>query len=359
MTASLCPIRLREALRIARAAHASDVHFSADMPFTLRVDGVLDIQNGTIISSDEIDEIVAHCFEEPERRRLQRAGDATTAFEEAGAGVVRIHAYLARRRNALAVRMLAEEIPALESLDLPPVVADLVQRKHGLVILSGPTGSGKSTALAAMVDRVNRTAAKHIITIEEPVEYRHVARRSIISQREVGADAESFSSALIGALRSDPDIILLGEMRDRMTMGAALTAAETGHLVFGTMHTGNAAEGIDRIVGSFEGAAQDEARTQLGEVLAAVVCLRLVRRNGRPGRRVAAEVLLASDAVRSAIRESKSHHLRNIIATSRSSGMQTLEAHLNDLVVRGEITYEAACQATDRRAELRTAESCT
>ena len=354
MTACLSPIRLREALRIARIAQASDVHLSAGLPLTLRVDGSLEPQAGTALSSAEIDEIVEQCFEEAARRHLQRAGDATTAFDD-GTGAVRIHAFRTSRKVALAVRVLALEVPALESLNLPPAIAELAQRKHGLIILSGPTGSGKSTALAAIVDRINRTAAKHIITIEEPIEYRHVSRKSVISQREVGVDAESFASALIGALRSDPDIILLGEMRDRLTMGAALTAAETGHLVLATMHTGSAAESVDRIVGSFEGAAQDEVRTQLAGALVAVVCLRLVRRNGRTGRRVAAEILVASDAVRSAIRESKAHHLRNIIATSRSNGMQTLEAHLNDLIFRGEISYEAACEATDRHGVLRNA----
>lgn len=325
----------------------------AGVPLMLRVDGSLEQQNGTVVTRNEIDEIVAYCFEDVKRRCLHRAGDATTTFEDPGTGVVRIHAYVASHGCALAIRMLALKIPALESLDLPPVVADLTQRSHGLVILSGPTGSGKSTALAAMVDRINRTSAKHIITIEEPIEYRHAAGKSVISQREVGADVESFGSALVGALRSDPDIILLGEMRDRLTMAAALTAAETGHLVLGTMHTGTAAESVDRIVGSFEGAAQDEVRTQLSGVLAAVVCLRLVRRKAGPGRRIASEILLASDAVRTAIRESKPHHLRNIIATGRSSGMQTLEAHLSDLVVRGEISHEAACSVTDRRSELR------
>lgn len=350
------PIRLREALRIARAAQASDVHLCAGMPLILRVDGLLEKQIGTVLSRDEIDEIVSYCFEEPKTRHLQRAGDATAAFEDAESGAVRIHGYLASHGCALAVRMLALKIPPLESLDLPAVVENLAQRRNGLVILSGPTGSGKSTALAAIVDRINRTAAKHIITIEEPIEYRHVADKSVISQREVGVDAESFGSAVTGALRSDPDIILLGEMRDRSTMTAALTAAETGHLVLGTMHTGSAAESVDRIVGSFEGAAQDEVRTQLASTLAAVVCVRLVRRKARPGRRIASEVLLATDAVRTAIRESKPHHLRNIIATARSSGMQTLEAHLNELVTRGEISYEAACNATDRFSDLRTAE---
>ena len=209
-----------------------------------------------------------------------------------------------------------------------------------------------------MVDRLNRTLRKHIITIEDPIEYRHESVQCRITQREIGKDTPSFFAALLGSLRSDPDVLLVGEMRDRETMQAALTAAETGHLVLCTMHTGSAAESVDRIVGSFDGAAQVEVRTRLADSLAGVISLRLVPRARGSGRLAAVETLVANDAVRAAIRDAKTHHLRNVIATGRSSGMQTLEAHLSELLGRGDVSYATACLATDRPDELRVSESC-
>ncbi len=346
------PFRLTEVLRMAREMQASDVHLSTGTPLTLRVDGSLEMRSDHLVTGFQVDEIVAHCFHKKARRQLLTTGDATVAYSDSACGTVRVHAYMVRGTQTLAVRMLATEIPALEDLRLPASAAEFVQQKQGLILITGPTGSGKSTLSAAMIDRINRTQAKHIITIEDPVEYQHNSGRCLVSQREIGKDAATFSSALVGALRSDPDVIFVGEMRDRVTMHGALGAAETGHLVLCTMHTGSASESVDRIIGSFEGAAQAEVRSQLAEALVGIVCLRLVGRARGFGRVLAAEVLLASDAVRSAIRESKVHHLRNIIATSRSSGMQTIEAHLGDLLSRGEITCEAARQASDRPDEI-------
>jgi len=352
------PFRLREVLHMAREMRASDVHLSAGTALTLRVDGSLEMRSDHLVTGLQIDDIVAHCFHKKVRRQLVTTGDATVAYSDSDCGPVRVHAYMVRGTQALAVRMLATEIPALEDLRLPAFVAEFTRQKQGLILITGPTGSGKSTLLAAMIEQINRTQAKHIITIEDPVEYQHNSDRCLVSQREIGKDAASFSSALLGALRSDPDVILVGEMRDRATMHGALGAAETGHLVLCTMHTGSASESVDRIIGTFEGAAQAEVRSQLAEALVGIVCLRLVRRARGLGRVLVAEVLFASDAVRSAIRESKVHHLRNIVATSRSSGMQTMEAHLGDLLSRGEITCEAAREATDRPDEVRFPE-CT
>ncbi len=352
------PLLLRETLRIARDKRASDAHLSAGLPVTLRIDGSLEQIARAPVTAHEIGAIVAHCFAETALRCLEADGDSTVTHSDEQSCLTRIHAFKAGANYALAFRLLAVEIPSLESLRLPAGAAQLIQRNHGLIIVTGPTGSGKSTALAAMVDRLNRTVAKHIITIEDPIEYRHESMQCRISQREIGRDAPSFLAALLGALRSDPDVLLVGEMRDRETMHAALTAAETGHLVLCTMHTGSAAESVDRIVGSFDGAAQIEVRARLAESLAGVVSLRLVPRARGSGRLAAIETLVANDAVRVAIREAKTHHLRNIITTGRSCGMQTLEGHLGELLLRGDVTYATACLATDRPDELPVPETC-
>ncbi len=353
------PLFLRETLHIARDARASDVHLSSGLPIALRVDGNLEQTDHTPVTSHDIGDIVAHCFSETALRRLEADGDATVTHCDEESRFTRVHALKTGTNYAIALRLLALEIPSLESLRLPAVAEQLIQRNHGLIIVSGPTGSGKSTALAAMLDRLNRTSPKHVITIEDPIEYRHESKRCRITQREIGRDTPSFFAALLGSLRSDPDVLLVGEMRERDTMQAALTAAETGHLVLCTMHTGGAAESVDRIVGSFNGAAQIEVRTRLAECLAGVMSLRLLPRARGLGRLAAVETLVANDAVRVAIRDAKTHHLRNIIATGRSCGMQTLEAHLCELLARGDVSYAAAYQATHRPDELRIPEICT
>ncbi len=268
-------------------------------------------------------------------------------------GSIRVHAYRTSRGISLAMRLLAVSVPTLEDLRLPAIVAAVADRPSGLVLFAGPTGCGKSTALAAIVESINRTQAKHIITIEDPIEYEHRSNRCIVSQRHVGVDVPAFSDAVYGALRCDPDVVLIGELRDRKTMHAALTAAETGHLVLATLHTGDAPQTVDRIIGVFPGEMQEQIRVQLAQTLGAVICMRLVPCAGGKGRRCAAEVLIASDAVRNLIRDGKTHQLRNIIATSRQSGMQTLEAHLSDLIGRREITFEAAAAVTERASDLR------
>jgi twitching motility protein PilT len=268
-------------------------------------------------------------------------------------GRIRVHAYRTTEGTSLAIRLLAPSIPSLESLHLPPIVSSFADRPHGIVIFAGPTGSGKSTAMAAILDRINRTQARHVITIEDPIEYEHRSNRSVVNQRERGRDVPTYAQAVYGALRSDPDVMLIGEMRDPATMHAALTAAETGHLVLTTLHTGDAAQTVDRIVGVFEGDKQEQIRVQLAQTLVGVVCMRLLPRASGQGRRCAVEVLVANDAVRNIIRDGKTHQIRNIISTSRQTGMQTLEAHLSDLVARREISLDHARLATERPDELR------
>lgn len=352
MSSVLAPVRFDELLRLARAHNASDIHLRPDAPPAMRIDGALQILDAPALDSAETGALAESLLDAPARERLARCGDATQSRTADGGFRLRAHAYRMAGGTALALRLLPLEIPALESLHLPPAVCAFAEQAHGLVILTGPTGSGKSTALAAMADRINRTRAAHILTIEDPIEFVHLQRRCVVTQREVGRDVPAFADAVYGALRSDPDVIVLGEMRDPETMHAALTAAETGHLVFATLHTGDTAQAVDRIASMFAAQAQERVRTQIAQTLVGIAGVRLIPRACGDGRRNAAEVLVATDAVRNVIRDGKLHHLRNILATSRSAGMQTLESALSELVLRGEVRAADARAATDRPHEV-------
>jgi twitching motility protein PilT len=355
MSDLLVPMRLAELLRLARLKNASDLHLLPNLQPVLRIDGVL-APHGSATSAHECELIADQLLSQRACQQLAQFGDATVSYRDGELGSFRIHAYRTSEGVSFGIRLLAMRVPSLESLHLPSAVTAFAHRQNGLILFAGPTGSGKTTALAALIDRINRSDARHIITIEDPVEYEHVSHKSVVSQREIGRDAQSFATALTGALRSDPDVILVGELRDAETMDAALTAAETGHLVFATLHTGDSAQTIDRIIDVFPSAAQTQVRVQLAQTLLAVVCVRLVPRLSGTGRRAAGEVLIANDAVRNLIRDQKTHQIRNVIATGRQSGMQTLEAHLSELVMRREISLEAAQAATDRPADVRVLE---
>lgn len=348
----LSSLRFAELLRLARARNASDLHVTPDGAPVLRVDGSLE-PAAQPLSRADCERLGDELFCSAQLLQLAASGDLTITWRDADLGSFRVHGYRTMHGLSFSIRLLARSVPALESLHLPASVAGFGAHHHGLIIFAGPTGSGKTTALAALADAINRTERKHIITIEDPIEYEHVARSCVISQREVGRDAPSFSSALQGALRSDPDVIVLGEMRESHTMRAALTAAETGHLVLATLHTGDAPQTIDRIVDAFASEEQNQVRGQLAQTLLAVVCLRLIPRADGSGRVAAAEVLLANDGVRNVIREQKTHQIRNIIGTSRQLGMQTLESHLSELVMRRQVTLQAAKAATGRAGEIR------
>jgi twitching motility protein PilT len=329
-------VRLGEALELARSAAASDVHLGAGRPPVLRVDGRLQGTAAAELSPGEIEKIVKTTFSPDERAALDRIGDRTIAIHTAEAGRARVHAYRGHDGLALSIRLLPRDVPSLESLHLPNVIATFAQIANGLLLFAGPTGSGKTTSLAAFVDRIARTSERHVVTIEDPIEYVHRSERSIVTQREVGRDTPSFEAAVVGALRSDPDVIVIGEMRTPATIRAALTAAETGHLVVSTLHTSDAAATVARMVDCFEPQHRMDVRSQLAGVLVGVVCQRLVSRiNG--GRRVAVEIMVANDAVRHLIREGKVHQLPGVIQTHRALGMQTLAASLDELVAIGEI----------------------
>lgn len=342
MNAAIPNIRVADVLHVGALQDASDIHLLPGQPPALRVDGELQFLSGSPLTAQDTSEIARALLEPEHFARLESGIDICATLVADDRSVLRIHAFRGSAGCTLAIRLLNKRIPTLEGLHLPPVVAALAQRDHGLVIFAGPTGSGKSTSLAAMIESLNSTAARRIITIEDPVEYRFESDRSLITQREIERDAPSFSSALLGALRADPDVIVLGEMRDVVTMRAALTAAETGHLVLTTLHTGSAVQTIERIIDAFGGSDQSQVRAQLAQSLSAVVCQRLVPRKHGPGRRAVVEVLIVNDAVRTMIRESKTHLVRNAITTGRQAGMQSLEQHLSELVLANEIDDDVA-----------------
>ncbi len=353
VNAALSEIRLRDLMRAARAREASDLHLAGGEPPALRIDGTLLRLDSPALDDGELECIAAALLGETDIERLRALGDADGVIHDDELGTFRVHAFRAGGRVRLALRALSREIPTLEGLGLPLMLQTFAERRAGLALFVGPTGSGKSTALAALIDRINRTAARHIVTLEDPVEYRHRAVRSSIAHRELGRDFFDYPSAIRSALRANPDVIAIGELRDAAVIRAALGAAETGHLVLSTLHTGDASSSVDRIIDAFEPAAQHEARNVLAQALVGIASLRLLPRE-LGGRRAAVEILLANDAVRSLIREGRTHQLRNAIVTGRNAGMQTLEAHLTELVVRGEIALETARASAMRPDDIRT-----
>jgi twitching motility protein PilT len=330
-------LRLIDALHVARQHNASDIHLVPGLPPAIRVDGELRFLAGSPLTAYENMDIARSLFDDAAIEQIQAGEDASVTRSGDDRLLLRVHGYWASEGCTLAVRLLNKRIPSLESLHLPPIVSSLSAKERGLVIFSGPTGSGKSTSLAALIGEINASSPRRIITIEDPIEYRHESARALITQREVGKDASSFASALVGALRSDPDVIMVGEMRETLTMKAALSAAETGHLVLTTLHTGDAVQTIDRVIDAFSGSEQSAIRSQLAQTLTAIVAQRLLPRAQGVGRRAAVEILLVTDAVRSMIRESRTHLIHNVITTGRSMGMQTFEHHLSELVAHNEI----------------------
>ncbi len=277
--------------------------------------------------------------------------DVDFAFSWRNLARLRGNAFLQKGQAALALRMIPSEIPTFDELGLPPVATWLANLPRGLVLVTGPTGSGKSTTLASIIDYINDHRAVHILTIEDPIEYVHDHKQSAVNQREIGIDSDSFPRALRSALREDPDVLLVGEMRDLESIQIALTMAETGHLVFATLHTNDAAQAIDRIIDVFPAERQDQIRVQLASSLAAVVAQRLVPR-AEGGMVAAFEVLVANNPSRNLIREGKTNQLRNVMTTHQQEGMRTLEMHLSELVQAGVITYEAALAVSVQPKEL-------
>jgi len=335
-------LTLVDAVRFARSRNATDLHLEADAPAAVRIDGVLQAVDERPVAGEEVDALAAELLKS--RHFGADEGDVSVAWSDDELGTLRGHVFRSNAGVTVAIRLFPRAIPALDTLDLPQCVAELVERQRGLILVAGPTGSGKSTTLAALVDRINARAAKRIVTIEDPIEYRHKNRRSFVTQREIGRDTPSLAAALHGVLRSDPDVIVVGELRDCAAVRGALTAAETGHLVLATVHTGDAPQTVERMIDAFEGAAASHVRAQLASVLLGVTCQRLVRRADGKGRRAVVEVMIGTDGVKNLIRDGKTHQLGNAIATGRQHGMQTMAQHVAELLHTRRIEASAAAE---------------
>jgi twitching motility protein PilT len=330
----------------------SDLLLAGDSAPRIRVSGKLrPVEGAPILSGAQIEALVRPLLTPSQQAILDVEQDVDFAFSWLDRARLRGSAFTQRGQIALALRMIPSRVPSFEELDLPPVAEWLSNLPRGFVLVTGPTGSGKSTTLASIIDRINETRACHILTIEDPVEYVHNHKLSAVSQREIGLDSPSFDRALRSALREDPDVLLVGEMRDIESIQIALTMAETGHLVFATLHTNDAPQAIDRIIDVFPAWRQEQTRVQLAASLGAILAQRLVPKIG--GGMVAAfEVLIASNPVRNLIREGRSNQLLNIMTTNQKEGMRPLEVSLAELIAAGTITYEDAIDVSAHPKEL-------
>ena len=321
---------------------ASDLHLQVGMPPMLRIDGALTPVTGSQPMNEEVVEgLVFAMLDEDQKQLLLKDKEFDFSFAFGDLGRFRVNAFHERGNLAAALRLIPNELLSVEQLGLPAIMNKFSQYPRGLVLVTGPTGSGKSTSLAAMVDKINTERADHIITIEDPIEFTHKSKKSLVVQREVHYDTYSFSAALRSALREDPDVVLIGEMRDLETIASAITIAETGHLVFATLHTNSASQSIDRIIDVFPPHQQPQIRAQLSNILMAICCQRLIPSIGG-GRVVAAEILTATPAVRNIIREGKTHQLEAVIQTGTEFGMQSMDKTLVNLIHAGTITYDEA-----------------
>ncbi len=352
---------IEEAIRVAResvhAASTSDVHVEGNEPPWHRVDGAMVRMELPVVEPESVRAFCETYLSKREYERLNGPhGAADGALAHPRFGAIRVHAFRGENGLGLSLRLLRDGVPDLASLGLPDIISTFADFPTGLVLFTGPTGSGKSTALAALVDEINRKYERHVVTVEDPIEYRHRSKRSLIRQREVGRDVSSYAESLRGVLRADPDVILIGELRDPDVMSACLAASETGHLVFSTLHTSEAAETVQRIVGVFDGGRQEQARVQLAQSLQAIVSLRLIPDASGRGRRAACEIVLNTSAIRSQLMSpEKTVQIRNTIESSRKDGMQTLEMDLSRMVDQRLITYEAAVAASDYPEQIRVA----
>lgn len=326
---------IEEILELAVTKNASDIHISAQLPPVVRIDGKLFRTNLPILSSDDVETIIFPILSNEQRRELEQNWELDFGYSLRGVGRFRVNVYKDKGSYAAAFRSINSTPPKFDDLGLPPIMKQVADRPRGLILVTGPTGSGKSTTLAAMIDYINSTRVEHILTIEDPIEFVHTSKKSVIHQRELGQDTKSVANALKSALREDPDVILIGEMRDLETTRLALTAAETGHLVLGTLHTSSASQTIDRIVDIFPEAQQQQIRLQLSISLVAVFsqCLlpKLQPNGVKKGRIMAQEIMIVNSAIANLIREQKTAQIYSAIQTGVGQGMQTLDMHLKEL----------------------------
>jgi twitching motility protein PilT len=333
---------------------ASDVHLTPGYPPAIRVRGrISPMEDYPRLTPQQTREVVYSILNSDQRKRFENQKQLDLAYAVSGLARFRVNCYFQRGTISAAFRLIPYEIKTLESLGLPLVLEELTRKPRGFVLVTGPTGSGKTTTLASMLNLINHERQEHILTIEDPIEYLHRHEKCIVNQREIGADADDFALALKAALRQDPDVILVGEMRDLETISTALTAAETGHLVFATLHTQSTAQTVDRIIDVFPSAQQHQVRMQLSIALQGIITQQLLPTADGSGRVVASEVLIPTPAVRNLIREGKTHQIYSAVQTSGSVGMQTMDADLARLVRTGKITRVLAEQRASIPEELR------
>lgn len=347
-------IEFNQLLYKAVELNASDLHITVGIPPTMRVNGNLIPYGNEKLTPNDTEVYVKQVLEGELFEKYLELGELDLSYSVQGIGRFRVNVFMQRGSHAMALRTVALQIPTLESLSMPPVLKDLTKKTRGLVLVTGPTGSGKSTTLAAMINEINSTRNCHIITLEDPVEYLHKHKKSILNQREIGHDTKNYANALRAALREDPDVILVGEMRDLETISIAITAAETGHLVFSTLHTIGASKTVDRIVDVFPPHQQQQIKVQLASVIEGVISQQLLPLADGSGRMAALEVMVGTPAVRNLIREGKSHQIDSSVQTGTKYGMVSMDMSLAKMYRGGRITYDdAITYCVDRDVLLR------
>ncbi|NLT14204.1 MAG: type IV pilus twitching motility protein PilT [Clostridiales bacterium] len=335
-------VAVNDILRNAVERGASDIHLTVGIAPVARIDGALVSLGGDVLKTEDTRGFADALLDEKYKQTMEKKGEVDLAYSVANLGRFRVNVYMQRGSVAIAVRVLNLEIPAPEMLGIPESVVEVIKKQRGLVLVTGPTGSGKSTTLASLINVLNENYPYHIITLEDPIEYLHRHKKGMVNQREMGTDTENYASGLRAALREDPDVILVGEMRDLETIGIAVTAAETGHLVFSTLHTIGAAATIDRIIDVFPPYQQQQIRTQLAEVLVSVVSQQLIAKQTGKGRCAAFEVMHINPAIRNLIRESKTFQIPSTMQTNKKAGMQTMDDCIFDLYSKNIISSAEA-----------------
>jgi twitching motility protein PilT len=345
-------VNLRDLLQQMTERKASDLHITAGVPPQLRIDGDIVATEHAPMTPEQTQSITYSVLNEEQQKRFEQDKELDFSFGVKGLSRFRGNVFMQRGVVSLAIRQIPYEILGFRELGLPPVVEQLANRQQGMVLVTGPTGSGKSTTLASIIDKINNERRSHIVTIEDPVEYIHQHKRCIVNQREVKSDTQSFAAALKHVLRQDPDVILIGEMRDLETMQAALTIAETGHLALATLHTNSTFESINRIVDTFPANQQPQVRAQLAFVLEGVVCQQLVPRARGAGRVMVAEVMMCTPAIRATIRDDKIHQIYGLMQAGQKHGMQTMNQGLFNAYMKHDISLEEAMRRTHDQQEL-------
>lgn len=348
---------MEELLQLVFDRDGSDLHIAANVPPIIRINGKLVRTDYDPLTPEDTQRLIFSILTNDQRKTLEQTLELDCSYGVVGLGRFRVNAFKSKGAYSAVLRTISTKIPRFDELGLPPLVKELCHKPRGMILVTGPTGSGKSTTLAAMIDNINATRAEHILTIEDPIEYVHHSKMSLVNQRELGADTRSFDNALRAALREDPDVILVGEMRDLETIRLALTAAETGHLVFGTLHTSSASQTVDRMVDVFPPHQQQQIRVQISNSLVSVLSQTLLPRcdnvgKGGKGRVMALEILMNTSAIANLIREGKTAQIYSSIQTGQKFGMQTLESALRELYNNRIVTYEDALSKTSRPDDL-------